>query len=128
MTPRPFERPATILLPETPGLPSGASLEGLWLPARSQAISPRDLELASMAASTATSAFGIAGDYRGGAIVAAPHPLMGGSMDSPVATELGLAASDAAMCRCDSGCGVARARQAQAGRRRCGSEIKPRLR
>ncbi len=93
MTPRPFERPATILLPETPGLPTGASLEGLWLPARSQAISPRDLEPASPSAST--SAFGIAGDSRGGAIVAAPHPLMGGSMDSPVATELGLAASDA---------------------------------
>ncbi len=76
MAPRPFERPATIALPETPGLPAGASLEGLWLPARSQ---PGD---------------GIAEAPRGGAIVAAPHPLMGGSMDSPVVTELGLAASD----------------------------------
>lgn len=103
MTPRPFERPATILLPEAPGLPPGASLEGLWLPARSQAISPRDLSGASgfdaapdaESESEARRATGIAGDYRGGAIVAAPHPLMGGSMDSPVATELGLATSDA---------------------------------
>ena len=66
MAPRPFERPATILLPDAPDLPAGASLEGLWLP-------PAEAE------------------PRGGAIVAAPHPLMGGSMDSPVATELALA-------------------------------------
>lgn len=70
MSPRPFERPATIRLPEAPGLPPGASLDGLWLPPR-------------------------AGLPRGGAIVAPPHPLMGGSMYSPVATELALAASDA---------------------------------
>ena len=95
MTPRPFERPATILLSEAPGLPAGASLEGLWLPARSQAISPPAPEQELASTSTSTSATGIAGDYRGGAIVAPPHPLMGGSMDSPVATELGLAASDA---------------------------------
>jgi uncharacterized protein len=72
MTPRPFERPATILLPESSGLPAGSSLDGLWLPPR-----------------------GVEGEEAGGAIVAAPHPLMGGSMDSPVATELALAASDA---------------------------------
>ena len=64
MSPRPFERPATIALPELEGLPAGAALDGLWLPAR--------------------------GDLgaRGGAVVAAPHPLMGGSMDSPVVNEL----------------------------------------
>lgn len=100
MSPRPFERPATIRLPDMPGLQPGSSLEGLWLPARSQAISPSepaeasDAEAAETESSARTGA-GIAGDHRGGAIVAAPHPLMGGSMDSPVATELGLAASDA---------------------------------
>jgi alpha/beta superfamily hydrolase len=93
MSPRPFERPATILLPDTPGLPAGASLEGLWLPARMPAedggdgASSDDVDL-----SRATPAFPAA---RGGAIVAPPHPLMGGSMDSPVATEIALAASDA---------------------------------
>jgi hypothetical protein len=71
MSPRPFERPATIALPETPGLPIGASLDGLWLPERG------------------------ADGVRGGAVVAAPHPLMGGTMDSPVTTEIGLALSDA---------------------------------
>jgi alpha/beta superfamily hydrolase len=71
MSPRPFERPATIVLPELPDLASGSSLDGLWLPARGE------------------------GGPRGGAIVAAPHPLMGGSMDSPVATEVGIATSDA---------------------------------
>ena len=70
MSPRPFERPATIALPETPGLPIGASLDGLWLPERG------------------------ADGVRGGAVVAPPHPLMGGSMDSPVTTEIGLALSD----------------------------------
>lgn len=85
MSARPFERPATIALPETPGLPAGASLEGLWLPPRmpSAAEADTDADVASAA------------PPRGGAIVAAPHPLMGGSLDSPVATELGLAASDA---------------------------------
>lgn len=83
MTPRPFERPATILLPETPGLPAGASLDGLWLPARPPADGSGEGDAEGAAPA------------RGGAIVAAPHPLMGGSMDSPVATELGLAASDA---------------------------------
>lgn len=71
MSPRPFERPSTIALPELDGLPQGASLDGLWLPARGE------------------------GGARGGAVVAPPHPLMGGSMDSPVTTEIGLAMSDA---------------------------------
>ncbi len=83
MSARPFERPATIALPETPGLPAGASIEGLWLPARTSSAADADTDAAP------------AEPPRGGAIVAAPHPLMGGSMDSPVATELGLAASDA---------------------------------
>ena len=71
MSPRPFERPATIALPELDGLPTGASLDGLWLPE--------------------TGSDGV----RGGGVVAAPHPLMGGAMDSPVTTEIGLALSDA---------------------------------
>lgn len=99
MAPRPFERPATIALPQTPGLPAGASLEGLWLPARSAAVAasgPAGDDFAD-AAGIAASASGIAGEARGGAIVAAPHPQMGGSMDSPVVTELGLAASDAGL-------------------------------
>ncbi|MFK7895608.1 MAG: alpha/beta hydrolase [Myxococcota bacterium] len=70
MSPRPFERPATIALPKTEGLPEGASLEGLWLPARSD------------------------DEPLGGAVVAPPHPLMGGSMDSPVTTEIAMALSD----------------------------------
>jgi alpha/beta superfamily hydrolase len=70
MSPRPFERPATIALPERPALPVGASLDGLWLPEQGE------------------------GGPRGGAVIAAPHPQMGGSMDSPVTTELALAASD----------------------------------
>ena len=90
MSPRPFERPATIRLPETPGLPSGASLEGLWLPARgAEAVAG-----ATARASGGTTAGASRGDAQRGAIVAAPHPLMGGSMDSPVVTELALAASD----------------------------------
>lgn len=87
MSARPFERPATILLPETPGLPAGSSLDGLWLPARPPSAADPDADSYSESAAAAPA--------RGGAIVAAPHPLMGGSMDSPVATELGLAASDA---------------------------------
>lgn len=70
MSPRPFERPATISLPDSDAWPAGASLEGLWLPARGEE------------------------GARGGAVMAPPHPLMGGSMDSPVATEVALAASD----------------------------------
>lgn len=70
MSPRPFERPATIALPDDPTLAPGASLEGLWLPARGE------------------------GGPRGGAVVAPPHPQMGGSIESPVVTEVALAASD----------------------------------
>ncbi len=70
MSPRAFERPATIGLPETPSLPPGSSLEGLWLPPRAEE------------------------GARGGAVIAPPHPMMGGSMDSPVTTEVALAASD----------------------------------
>lgn len=70
MSPRPFERPATIALPELPELATGSSLDGLWLP-----------EVGD-------------GGPRGAAVIAAPHPQMGGSMDSPVATELALACSD----------------------------------
>jgi alpha/beta superfamily hydrolase len=70
MSPRNFERPATISLPEDPTLAPGSALEGLWLPSRGDEAA------------------------RGGAVVAAPHPQMGGSMESPVATELGIATSD----------------------------------
>ncbi len=72
MSPRPFERPAVIPLADE-ALPRGAALEGLWLPARGE------------------------GGARGGAVMAPPHPLMGGSMDSPVATEVAMAASDAGL-------------------------------
>ncbi len=71
MSPRPFERPATIALSDAPDLPSGAALDGLWLPETGE------------------------GGPRGGAVVAAPHPLMGGTMESPVTTEIALATSDA---------------------------------
>lgn len=74
MSPRPFERPAPISLPDSEDWPTGATLEGLWLPARNDG-EP-------------------SGEARGGAVVAPPHPLMGGSMESPVATEVALAASD----------------------------------
>ena len=82
MSPRPFERPATIGLPDDSGLPIGSALEGLWLPARGED-------------GGAESEGGGLPVERGGAIVAPPHPLMGGSMDSPVTTEVALAASDA---------------------------------
>ncbi|MFO0691262.1 MAG: alpha/beta hydrolase [Myxococcota bacterium] len=84
MSPRPFERPAVIALPEASGLPAGAALDGLWLPARPRAGAEAD-DAEEPGPSPA----------RGGAVVAAPHPLMGGSMHSPVATEVALAASDA---------------------------------
>jgi alpha/beta superfamily hydrolase len=73
MSPRPFERPATIALPDLPNhpdIPTGSSLDGLWLPEAGD------------------------GGPRGAAVIAAPHPQMGGSMDSPVTTELALACSD----------------------------------
>ncbi|MBK7952055.1 MAG: alpha/beta fold hydrolase [Deltaproteobacteria bacterium] len=86
MSPRPFERPALIALPDGPGLPAGAALDGLWLPARPGSSEPDGDARADGPGLPSA---------RGGAVVAAPHPLMGGSMDSPVATELALAASDA---------------------------------
>jgi alpha/beta superfamily hydrolase len=57
---RAFERPATIALPADVG--EGLALEGLYVP-----VDP---------------------DPRGGAVIAPPHPLMGGSMESPVVTEV----------------------------------------
>jgi alpha/beta superfamily hydrolase len=69
--PRAFEQPATIALPDH-ALGEGAALEGLLVPAAEQP------------------------DCAGG-IVAAPHPLMGGSMDSPVVTELAFALDAAGM-------------------------------
>lgn len=56
MTPRAFERPATVVVPD-----GGPVLEGLHVPAP---------------------------DGVGGAVIAPPHPLYGGSMDSPVVTEI----------------------------------------
>lgn len=68
--PRAFERPATIALPpEAAG--EGAALEGLFVPAP-EPDSP-------------------------GVVIAAPHPTMGGSMDSPVVTEIALAAERAGL-------------------------------
>jgi alpha/beta superfamily hydrolase len=60
MAPRRFERPTRIALLEGPD-PSLA-LEGLHVP--------------------------LAGGARGGAVIAPPHPVYGGSMDSPVVTEV----------------------------------------
>ncbi len=57
---RAFERPATIALPGADG-ESGFALEGLYVPA------PGAAE---------------------GAVIAPPHPLMGGSMESPVVGEV----------------------------------------
>ena len=68
---RAFEQPATIALPDD-ALGAGAALEGLFLPV------PTLPEC-------------------GGGLVAAPHPLMGGSMDSPVATELAFALEQAGL-------------------------------
>jgi alpha/beta superfamily hydrolase len=70
MKSRPSESPATIAPAQTSGFPTGSTLDGLWLPARGE------------------------DEPRGAAVVAAPHPLMGGAMDSSVATEIALAASD----------------------------------
>ncbi len=60
---RAFERPATIALPDSEG--RGLVLEGLYVP--------------------------IDGPGRGGAVIAPPHPLMGGSMESPVVAEVAFA-------------------------------------
>lgn len=89
MSPRPFERPATILLPEADGLAAGASLDGLWLPPR-----PLETDRDENAETVLTSS----PEPLGGAVVAPPHPLMGGSLDSPVVTEIALAASDSGYC------------------------------
>ncbi len=60
MAPRAFERPATIALPE--GSDPNLALEGLHLPLPDGPV--------------------------GGTVIAPPHPLYGGSMDSPVVTEI----------------------------------------
>jgi len=65
MARRALERPATIPLPTRDGDAAGLALDGLWLAAP--------------------------GEARGGAVIAAPHPLYGGSMESPVVTELAFA-------------------------------------
>jgi alpha/beta superfamily hydrolase len=63
MSPRAFERPATIALPTSSVTPtSGEALEGLHVAAD--------------------------GTSSAGAVIAPPHPLYGGSMDSPVVTEI----------------------------------------
>lgn len=62
--PRAFERPATIALPPDVG-GEGWVLEGLLVP--------------------------VPGEPAGGAVIAPPHPLMGGSMESPVVTEIAYA-------------------------------------
>ena len=64
---RAFEQPATIALPQQPGEP-GAALEGLFVPVP---------------------------EARAAALVAAPHPLMGGSMESPVVGEIAWACQKA---------------------------------
>jgi alpha/beta superfamily hydrolase len=60
MAPRTFERPATIALPEGPD--PNLALEGLHVP--------------------------VPDGPMGGTVIAPPHPLYGGSMDSPVVTEI----------------------------------------
>jgi uncharacterized protein len=64
---RAFEQPATLALPAVPGEPSIA-LEGLFVPVP---------------------------DARAAAVVAPPHPLMGGSMESPVVGEVAWACQKA---------------------------------
>jgi alpha/beta superfamily hydrolase len=66
---RAFERPATIALPPSEG--EGLALDGLFV------ASPLD--------------------DAGGAVIAPPHPLMGGSMESPVVTEIALACQKAGL-------------------------------
>jgi alpha/beta superfamily hydrolase len=68
MTPRSFERPATIALSGREG-ERGLALDGLFVPVSEEA--------------------------RGGAVIAPPHPLYGGSMDNPVVTELAHACNKA---------------------------------
>ena len=64
MTPRTFERPAVIALPGEEG-EQGLALEGLFVPSGEE--------------------------ESWGAVIAPPHPLYGGSMDSPVVTEIAYA-------------------------------------
>jgi alpha/beta superfamily hydrolase len=61
---RAFERPAAIALPDDVG--EGLALEGLYVPADAES----------------------EGGAARGAVIAPPHPLMGGSMESPVVTEI----------------------------------------
>jgi alpha/beta superfamily hydrolase len=68
MAPRPFERPATVALPEGPD--GALVLDGLHVP-HPEAI--------------------------GGAVIAPPHPLYGGSMESPVVTEIAKACEHAGL-------------------------------
>jgi alpha/beta superfamily hydrolase len=70
---RAFERPATIALPPEAG-EDGGTLEGLWVPA------PEGSDAAA-----------------GGAVIAPPHPMMGGSMESPVVTEIAWALQQAGL-------------------------------
>jgi alpha/beta superfamily hydrolase len=72
MAPRPFERPATIALPQHAS-EDGLVLEGLHVPSAEE----RDL--------------------LGGAVIAPPHPLYGGSMESPVVTEIAHACEHAGL-------------------------------
>ncbi len=65
-----MERPTTIALPDAPGR-EGWALEGLYRPGD-------DLE-------------------NGGAVIAPPHPLYGGSMDSPVVSEVAFALEKAGL-------------------------------
>jgi alpha/beta superfamily hydrolase len=67
MAPRSFERPATIAL-DGAGEP-GIALDGLYVP--------------------------VADSDSGGAVIAPPHPVYGGSMDNPVVTELAHACNKA---------------------------------
>jgi hypothetical protein len=69
VSPRAFERPATIALPGNDGGDEGLALDGLFVPT--------------------------ADEPMGGAVIAPPHPLYGGSMENPVVTELAHAASAA---------------------------------
>lgn len=63
-----FERPATIALPEESG--AGLALDGLYVPVA---------------------------EPRAAAVIAPPHPLMGGSMTSPVVSELAWASERAGL-------------------------------
>lgn len=70
MSPRVFERPAAIAMGGAMG-EQGHALEGLFTPVDSE--------------------------HPAGAVIAPPHPLYGGSMDSPVVTEIAHACSKAGL-------------------------------